>query len=85
MCPKITPTASFFFAKFFHFSKKKIYYVSKIVLTTHSITQYIKYIINNGIPIISININNNDTITNIPIAVMIILNNFVNKSTLFAI
>ena len=84
MCPKISPTASFFFAKFFHFSKK-IYYVSKIVLITHSITQYIKYIINNGIPIIAININNNDAIANMPIAVMIILNNFVNKSTLFAI
>ena len=36
-------------------------------------------------PIIAININNNDAIANIPIAVMIILNNFVNKSTLFAI
>lgn len=83
MCPKISPTTSFFFAKFFHFLKKSI--VSKIDLTVHSITQYIKYIINNGMPIIAININNNDAIANMPIAVMIILNNFVNKSTLFAI
>ena len=36
-------------------------------------------------PIIAININNNDTIANIPIAMIIILNNFKNKSTLFAI
>ena len=77
MCPKISPTTSFFFAKFFHFSK--------IDLTVHSITQYIKYIINNGIPMIAININNNDTTANMPIAVMIILNNLVNKSTLFTI
>jgi len=83
MCPKISPTASFFFAKFFHFLKKSI--VSKIDLTTHSIIQNIKYIANNGIPIVVININNNDTIANIPIAMIIILNNFKNKSTLFTI